>query len=70
MLFYIAAVLSPRWVATAAAAGPSALVIWGIALIALFVPLAFCVIELSSRYPEEGVSTSGANALSAISPAF
>jgi amino acid transporter len=54
VLFYIAAVLSPRWVATAAAAGPSALVIWGIALIALFVPLAFCVIELSSRYPEEG----------------
>ena len=54
VLFYIAAVLSPRWIATAAAVGPSALLIWLIALIALFVPLAFCVIELSSRYPEEG----------------
>jgi glutamate:GABA antiporter len=54
VLFYVAAVLSPRWIATAAAVGPSALVIWGIVLIALFIPLAFCVIELSSRYPEEG----------------
>ena len=40
--------------ATAAAAGPSALVIWGIAAIGLFVPLVFTVLELSTRYPEEG----------------
>ena len=45
---------SLRWIATAAAAGPSALVIWVIAALGLFVPLVFTVLELSSRYPEEG----------------
>jgi amino acid transporter len=53
-LFLIVAVASPRWIATAAAAGPSSLVIWGIALLAFFVPLALATLELSSRYPEEG----------------
>src|SRR5438105_7740398 len=53
-LFYIVTGFSLRWVATAAAAGPSALVIWAIAALGLFVPLVFCVLELSSRYPEEG----------------
>jgi amino acid transporter len=38
----------------AAAAGPSALVIWVIAALGFFVPLVFTVLELSSRYPEEG----------------
>ena len=33
---------------------PSALVIWVIAALGLFVPLVFTVLELSSRYPEEG----------------
>ncbi len=45
---------SLRWIATAAAAGPSALVIWVIAALGLFVPLVFTVLELASRYPEEG----------------
>ena len=54
VLFYITAVVGMRWVATAAAAGPSALVIWVIASITLFIPLAFTVLELSSRYPDEG----------------
>jgi amino acid transporter len=53
-LFYVVTGFSLRWVATAAAAGPSALVIWMIAALGLFVPLVFCVLELSSRYPEEG----------------
>jgi amino acid transporter len=53
-LFLVVAVASPRWIATAAAAGPSALVIWVIALATFFVPLAFAVLELSSRYPDEG----------------
>ena len=53
-LFYVVTGFSVRWVATAAAAGPSALVIWVIAALAFFVPLVFCVLELSSRYPEEG----------------
>ncbi|MGA8530244.1 MAG: APC family permease, partial [Acidobacteriaceae bacterium] len=53
-LLYIATTLSVRWVATAAAAGPSALVIWVFALVGFFVPLAASVMELSSRYPQEG----------------
>src|SRR5437867_3189957 len=54
LLFYLVTSFSLRWVATAAAAGPSALVIWLIAALGLFVPLVFTVLELSSRYPEEG----------------
>ncbi len=54
VFFYVTAVLGMRWVATAAAAGPSALIIWVLAALCLFVPLAFTVIELSSRYPHEG----------------
>src|SRR5438552_9233966 len=53
-LFYVVTGFSLRWVATAAAAGPSALVIWVIAALGLFVPLVFTALELSSRYPEEG----------------
>jgi len=53
-LFYLVTTLGLRWIATAAAAGPSALVIWVIAALGLFVPLVFTVLELSSRYTEEG----------------
>jgi amino acid transporter len=54
VFFYVAGIVGLRWVAVAAAAGPSSLVIWVIAAVALFVPLAFTVLELSSRYPAEG----------------
>ena len=54
LLFYLVTSFSLRWIATAAAAGPSALVIWVIAALGFFVPLVFTVLELSSRYPEEG----------------
>jgi glutamate:GABA antiporter len=54
LLFYIATTFSLRWIAAAAAAGPSALVIWIIAAAGLFVPLVFATLELSSRYPDEG----------------
>lgn len=54
LFFYIATSLSLRWMATAAAAGPSSLVIWVIAAMTFFVPLALTVLELSSRYPAEG----------------
>jgi amino acid transporter len=54
LLFYIVTVFSLRWVATAASAGPSALAIWVIAAVGLFVPLVFTVLELSTRYPAEG----------------
>src|SRR5438067_2655238 len=54
VLFYVVATWSMRWIATAAAAGPSSLVAWVIAAAFLFVPLVFTVLELSSRYPDEG----------------
>jgi amino acid transporter len=53
-LFYLVTTFSLRWIATAAAAGPSAIVIWVLAAAGLFVPLVFTVLELSTRYPEEG----------------
>jgi amino acid transporter len=53
-LFYIAGGLSLRWIATAAAAGPSTILIWLFACACFFVPLAASVLELSARYPEEG----------------
>src|SRR4051812_11471488 len=54
VLFYVVATWSMRWIATAAAAGPSSLVLWMIAAAFLFVPVVFTVLELSSRYPDEG----------------
>jgi len=53
-LLYIGASLSARWLATAAAAGPGSLLVWCCALAGFFVPLAASVMELSSRYPQEG----------------
>ena len=53
-LFYVVSGLSVRWVATAAAAGPSTLVVWIIALLAFFLPLAASVLQLSAVYPQEG----------------
>ena len=54
VLFYLATTFSLRWIATAAALGPVAVVFWVIAAACLFVPMVFTVLELSSRYPEEG----------------
>ena len=54
ILFYVASGLSLRWIATAAAAGPSSITIWLTALLGFFVPLAASVLDLSSRYPAEG----------------
>ena len=53
-LFYIVTGISLRWIATAATVGASAVVFWLIALCAFYLPLALSVMELSSRYPEEG----------------
>ena len=53
-LFYIVTGVSLRWIATAAAAGPSSLVVWCGALLLFYLPLVFAVVELSSRYPQEG----------------
>jgi amino acid transporter len=54
VLFYVVTGISLRWIASAAAAGPSSIVIWIGAWLAFYVPLSLSVIELSSRYPHEG----------------
>ena len=54
VLFYVVTGISLRWIATAAAAGPSSIVIWIGAWLTFYTPLALSVIELSSRYPDEG----------------
>ena len=54
VLFYVVTGVSLRWIATAAAAGPSSIVIWIGAWLCFYTPLALSVIELSSRYPSEG----------------
>jgi len=54
LLFYVVTGISLRWIATAAAAGPSSIIIWIGAWLTFYTPLALCVIELSSRYPHEG----------------
>jgi len=54
VLFYVITGISLRWIATAAAAGPSSIVIWIGAWLCFYTPLALSVIELSSRYPNEG----------------
>jgi amino acid transporter len=54
LLFYVVTGVSLRWIATAAAAGPSSIVIWIGSWLAFYTPLALSVIELSSRYPNEG----------------
>jgi amino acid transporter len=54
VLFYVVTGISLRWIATAATAGPGAILIWLVAWCGFFVPLAFSVLELSSRFPDEG----------------
>jgi len=54
VLFYVVVVLSVRWTASAATAGPSIFIVWVAALFCFFIPLAASVMELSSRHPEEG----------------
>jgi amino acid transporter len=53
-LFYVVTGISLRWIAFAAAAGPRSIVIWAGAWLFFYVPLALSVVELSSRYPDEG----------------
>jgi amino acid transporter len=54
VLYFITAGVNLQWVATASAAGPSSITVWLLACATMSVPLAFCVVELSSRYPQEG----------------
>ena len=54
LLFNIAAVLGPRWIAAAAHNGPSSVSLWLLAALLFFVPTALVINELSSRFPAEG----------------
>ena len=54
VLFNVAAILGLRWIALAAASGPSSLSLWLLAALVFFVPQGFAVIALSSALPEEG----------------
>ena len=54
LLFYVVTGISLRWIATAATLGASAITIWLFAWFAFYIPLVLTVMELSSRYPEEG----------------
>jgi glutamate:GABA antiporter len=54
VFFDICAVVSLRWVAAAAHAGPGSFVLWIIAALFFFLPSAITVSSLSRRMPEEG----------------
>src|SRR4051812_15839250 len=50
VLFNIAAVLGPRWIARAAHSGQSSITLWIFAAVFFFVPSALVIAELSTRY--------------------
>jgi glutamate:GABA antiporter len=54
LLFNIATVLGPRWIAAAGHNGTSSISLWMLAAVFFFVPGALVINELSSRFPEEG----------------
>jgi len=54
LLFNIATVLGPRWIAAAGHNGASSISLWAIAAVFFFIPGALVINELSSRFPEEG----------------
>ena len=54
LLFNIATVLGPRWIAAAARNGASSISLWVLAALLFFVPTALVISELSTRFPAEG----------------
>jgi glutamate:GABA antiporter len=54
LLFNIAAVLGPRWIAAAAHNGTSSISLWVLAAVLFFLPTSLIIIELSTRFPAEG----------------
>ncbi len=54
LLFNISTVLGPRWIAAAAHNGTSSISLWALAAAFFFLPSAFVIIELSTRFPQEG----------------
>ncbi len=51
---FVVAVISLRWIAAAAAGGPSSLTLWVLAVLCFFIPQGLAVADLSARFPEEG----------------
>jgi len=54
VLFNVAAIVGMRWIALAAANGPSSMFLWVLAAVVFFIPQGFAVTALSSAIPEEG----------------
>ena len=54
VFFDICAIISLRWIAAAAHAGPGSFVLWLIAAVCFFLPTAVVVARLGQRFPEEG----------------
>ena len=54
LLFNVASVLGPRWIAVAARNGTSSISLWVLAATLFFLPTTFILAELSTRFPEEG----------------
>ena len=54
VLFNVAALVSTRWIATAAHAGSGSLSLWVLAAAFFLVPLAFSVAHLSRLFPQQG----------------
>jgi amino acid transporter len=54
LLFNIATVLGPRWIAAAAHNGTSSISLWILSAIFFFLPSSLVIIELSTRFPDEG----------------
>jgi amino acid transporter len=50
----IVAIVGLRWIARSARIGAPSITLWMLACVMFFVPLAFTLVELSRRYPEQG----------------
>ena len=55
VLFFIVAGSNLQWIASAAAAGASSIVVWLIGGLTMFAPIAISVVFLASHYPDEGL---------------
>ncbi len=54
LLFNVASVVGPRWIAAAARNGTSSISLWILAATLFFLPSTYSLAALSSRYPSEG----------------
>jgi amino acid transporter len=54
LLFNVASVVGPRWIAVAANNGTSSISLWVLAAVLFFLPTTMILTELSTRFPEEG----------------